>query len=89
MSRPRPGDQWTVPLCTNTTGTLTRDATVTAEQVTRLGCGCWRIETSRPGPADGDLAGRMHLHVARCAFHAVNDPQPEPVKAPTGVGAVS
>lgn len=78
---PRPGDRFIVPLCTTTDGALAKNEPITADRVRRLGCGCWRIETTRPGPADGELAGSMHMHVQRCGFHQANDPQPEPVKA--------
>lgn len=44
------------------------DVTVTAETVTHLGCGCWRIGATRPGPADGKASNRVDL-LTGCGFH--------------------
>lgn len=69
---PRPGDRYQVPMSTATDWTISRDDIVTVQKADRLGCGCWRLTTRRPGPADGALAGPMELFVDRCQFHADN-----------------
>lgn len=70
--KPRPGDVYVLDVCTTTDWQTARDVKVTVQAATRLGCGCWRIEATRPGPADAPLAGRMEHLVNRCVFHAVN-----------------
>lgn len=71
---PAVGDQYLCDVVTTSDWQTARDVTVTIDRVTRLGCGCLRLETTRPGPADGPLAGPMHLVVNRCGFHEANTP---------------
>lgn len=77
--KPARGQTWRIPLATTSEGQLAKDVEITVERVTRLTCGCDRIETTRPGPASGVLAGSMHVMVNRCTWHAANDHQPEAV----------
>lgn len=71
-AKPRPGDVYVLDACTTTDWQTARDVRVTVESATRLGCGCYRIDTTRPGPEGGPLAGPMHHLVNRCAFHTAN-----------------
>lgn len=68
---PRVGDRLVVSLCSDANDRLVRDVTVTVEKTQRLGCRCVRVETTRPGST---VPRSMHLHVDRCAFHQLNDP---------------
>lgn len=73
MSRnPKPGDHYLIDACTTTDWATISDVEVTAEKTERLGCGCWRITTERPGPPNGQLPDRMEFTVRRCRFHAAN-----------------
>ena len=53
-------------LC-DTTDNQRVTADVVAETVDKLGCGCWRVRTARPGPDMGPLGcARMEIVFQRC-----------------------
>jgi hypothetical protein len=62
---PKPGDVLRV-LCTATDGALIT-AAVPARTADRLGCGCWRVRTWRPGPAGEETGEHMEVIFQRCA----------------------
>jgi hypothetical protein len=71
-------DGYVLALCTDTEGRLVRDVTVPIREWRKLGCGCVRIVSDRPGPGDGPLAGALEFLVQRCPFHQANEPDDEP-----------
>lgn len=91
MSAPRdtvtwkPGD-YARTLCDDLQGNRVT-AVVQVEQVARLGCGCDRLSTRRPGEPVPDGFDRMDLLATRCGWHQTREPgEPERCEGPEGGG---
>ena len=76
-------------VCSTTDGRHGVTADVVAEIVDHLGCGCWRVRTTRPGPPADGCAGTMTFEFQVCARIHGYPGEPSPIVVGRNHGLVA